>query len=80
MAQETKPTWRVLVAGPVSIALALALSACGSSPYSDSAGHDVHLTDSDHDSGDLAIEDTDRHTDLLDCRVEALVRAVPRVP
>jgi len=38
MGQETKRTWRVLVAGPVSIALALALSACGSSPYSDSAG------------------------------------------
>lgn len=38
MGQATKPTWRALVAGPVSIALAVALSACGNTRDPGSAG------------------------------------------
>lgn len=38
MGQETKPTWRALVAGPVSIALAVALSACGNTRDPGSVG------------------------------------------
>ncbi|HZW43158.1 MAG TPA: Gmad2 immunoglobulin-like domain-containing protein [Dermatophilaceae bacterium] len=36
MGQETKPVRRALVVGPVSLALAVALSACGTSPGPDS--------------------------------------------
>src|SRR5665647_1573050 len=38
MGQETKPAWRALVIGPVSVALAVALSACGSTTAPGSAG------------------------------------------
>ena len=38
MGQHTKPTWRVLFAGSVSIAIVVALSACGSSSYPDPPG------------------------------------------
>ena len=38
MGQETTPAWRALVAGPVSIAIAVALSACGSTTAPGSAG------------------------------------------
>lgn len=38
MGHEVKPAWRALVVGPVSIALAVALSACGSTIAPGSAG------------------------------------------
>ncbi|HEY5182600.1 MAG TPA: Gmad2 immunoglobulin-like domain-containing protein [Dermatophilaceae bacterium] len=38
MGTTTKPAWRALVAGPVSIALAVTLSACGSTTTPDPAG------------------------------------------
>lgn len=38
MGHETKPVWRALVVGPVSVALAVALSGCGSTTAPGSAG------------------------------------------
>lgn len=44
MGHETKTAWRALVVGPVSVALAVALSACGSTTAPGSAGQPTSST------------------------------------